>query len=176
MLKTAKILIWVSKLQKAHRHHCASHSQERVTLKNEVSPQEKWNVSKYRRERKWQKSLFSASPALTISIPHHTYFCRDPSEIRLLPMCCLSSSLLKSTSITALFSFVSEHACKDFTCKLREFCISPDLLCDDVNHCGDGSDEATSTTCTREHTSKETFIYQRKWWPPMNVKINAQFD
>ncbi|XP_065347382.1 uncharacterized protein loaf isoform X2 [Cloeon dipterum] len=44
-----------------------------------------------------------------------------------------------------------KHACKDFTCKVQEFCISPDLLCDDVNHCGDNSDEAGSDKCPPGH-------------------------
>ncbi|PSN49499.1 hypothetical protein C0J52_14272, partial [Blattella germanica] len=33
-----------------------------------------------------------------------------------------------------------EHACEDFRCN-REFCIHNDLVCDEVNHCGDSSDE-----------------------------------
>ncbi|CAD6208556.1 GSCOCG00012737001-RA-CDS, partial [Cotesia congregata] len=40
------------------------------------------------------------------------------------------------------------HACKDFRCSLNEFCIDEDLVCDSVNHCGDGSDEAPSALCT----------------------------
>ncbi|XP_049831185.1 uncharacterized protein LOC126272400 isoform X2 [Schistocerca gregaria] len=39
-----------------------------------------------------------------------------------------------------------KHACEDFRCT-REFCIDTDLVCDDVNHCGDASDEAGSTVC-----------------------------
>lgn len=35
-----------------------------------------------------------------------------------------------------------EHACHSFRCTIREFCIHPNLMCDGVNHCGDGSDEA----------------------------------
>lgn len=38
-------------------------------------------------------------------------------------------------------------ACEDFRCN-REFCIHSDLICDDVNHCGDGSDELSSARCT----------------------------
>ncbi|KAG5685045.1 hypothetical protein PVAND_014247 [Polypedilum vanderplanki] len=41
----------------------------------------------------------------------------------------------------------SKHTCKDFRCTTKEFCISPDLLCDNVNHCEDGSDEAIGTLC-----------------------------
>ncbi|XP_017764103.1 PREDICTED: enteropeptidase-like [Eufriesea mexicana] len=40
-----------------------------------------------------------------------------------------------------------KHTCKDFRCTQNEFCIETDLLCDGVNHCGDASDEATSTLC-----------------------------
>lgn len=40
-----------------------------------------------------------------------------------------------------------DHACKDFRCKTNEFCISRDLLCDNVNHCGDGSDESSHAHC-----------------------------
>lgn len=46
-----------------------------------------------------------------------------------------------------------EHACKDFRCNTREFCIHPDLVCDGVNHCGDGSDEVTSTICQSEYSN-----------------------
>ncbi|XP_021914200.1 uncharacterized protein LOC110827133 isoform X2 [Zootermopsis nevadensis] len=40
-----------------------------------------------------------------------------------------------------------KHACEDFRCD-REFCIHTDLVCDEVNHCGDGSDELSSAVCT----------------------------
>lgn len=40
-----------------------------------------------------------------------------------------------------------EHSCQNFRCTTKEFCIHPDLLCDNVNHCEDGSDEAIGTTC-----------------------------
>lgn len=46
-----------------------------------------------------------------------------------------------------LLFFISEHACKDFRCAQVEYCISPDLLCDQVNHCSDGSDEGVSANC-----------------------------
>ncbi|XP_034111374.1 uncharacterized protein LOC117572592 [Drosophila albomicans] len=46
-----------------------------------------------------------------------------------------------------------KHTCKDFTCATREFCISPDLLCDGVNHCGDNSDESVQNLCQNETTS-----------------------
>ncbi|KAJ6645592.1 hypothetical protein Bhyg_00799, partial [Pseudolycoriella hygida] len=47
-----------------------------------------------------------------------------------------------------------KHACKDFRCNSREFCIHPDLVCDGVNHCGDGSDEIASTICQNEDSNK----------------------
>ena len=46
-----------------------------------------------------------------------------------------------------LLSFFAEHTCKDFRCTSKEFCISPDLLCDNVNHCEDGSDEEIGRLC-----------------------------
>ncbi|KAF4524710.1 hypothetical protein B566_EDAN013944, partial [Ephemera danica] len=47
------------------------------------------------------------------------------------------------------------HACKEFRCTLQEFCISPDLECDEVNHCGDNSDEAATCPLTHQtHGSK----------------------
>ncbi|XP_065573491.1 uncharacterized protein LOC136035554 isoform X2 [Artemia franciscana] len=47
-------------------------------------------------------------------------------------------------TITA-FKDKADHLCKenDFKCSKRDFCISKDLLCDGVNHCGDNSDEYT---------------------------------
>ncbi|XP_046403119.1 neuropilin and tolloid-like protein 2 isoform X2 [Ischnura elegans] len=42
-----------------------------------------------------------------------------------------------------------KHACKDFRCTLKEFCVDNDLVCDGVNHCFDGSDEEASNSCTR---------------------------
>ncbi|XP_070494699.1 uncharacterized protein [Chironomus tepperi] len=40
-----------------------------------------------------------------------------------------------------------KHACRDFRCHAKEFCIHPDLLCDGVNHCSDASDESTAANC-----------------------------
>ncbi|XP_076546802.1 uncharacterized protein LOC117611637 isoform X2 [Osmia lignaria lignaria] len=54
-----------------------------------------------------------------------------------------------------------KHACKDFRCTQNEFCIETDLLCDGVNHCGDGSDEATSI-CANSETS--TILGMQKIW------------
>ncbi|KAK7790341.1 hypothetical protein R5R35_003689 [Gryllus longicercus] len=46
---------------------------------------------------------------------------------------------------------VAEHACEDFRCE-RDYCIATDLVCDDVNHCGDGSDEAgVLATCAQNN-------------------------
>ncbi|XP_014278213.1 uncharacterized protein loaf [Halyomorpha halys] len=42
-----------------------------------------------------------------------------------------------------------KHACKEFRCTLKEFCIASDLVCDGVNHCADGSDELLSSQCAR---------------------------
>ena len=36
--------------------------------------------------------------------------------------------------------FISALNCKDFKC-FNTFCISRDLICDKINHCGDNSDE-----------------------------------
>ncbi|XP_074101796.1 uncharacterized protein LOC141529218 isoform X4 [Cotesia typhae] len=55
-----------------------------------------------------------------------------------------------------------KHACKDFRCSLNEFCIDEDLVCDTVNHCGDGSDEAPSALCTDTKTSMILGI-QKSW-------------
>ncbi|KAL0132306.1 hypothetical protein PUN28_000234 [Cardiocondyla obscurior] len=55
-----------------------------------------------------------------------------------------------------------KHTCKDFRCTQNEFCIETDLLCDGVNHCGDGSDEATSTLCANSETS--TILGMQTTW------------
>ncbi|XP_053688430.1 uncharacterized protein LOC128737751 [Sabethes cyaneus] len=41
----------------------------------------------------------------------------------------------------------SKINCADFRCTQPEFCIHQDLLCDGVNHCADGSDEAVGSLC-----------------------------
>lgn len=56
--------------------------------------------------------------------------------------------------------FIQEHACKDFRCAQKEYCISPDLLCDQVNHCSDGSDEGVSANC-KSMFRLFLFIYQK---------------
>lgn len=45
-----------------------------------------------------------------------------------------------------------KHACTEFRCNLREFCIANDLICDNINHCADGSDEVASTLCQNSDT------------------------
>ncbi|KAK4880833.1 hypothetical protein RN001_008979 [Aquatica leii] len=40
-----------------------------------------------------------------------------------------------------------KHTCTEYQCKLRKLCIATDLLCDGINHCGDGSDESSNTLC-----------------------------
>ena len=42
---------------------------------------------------------------------------------------------------------IAESFCRDFRCAQKDFCISTDLLCDGVNHCGDNTDESTSSLC-----------------------------
>lgn len=46
-----------------------------------------------------------------------------------------------------------KHACKDFRCTTKEFCIDTDLVCDGIRHCEDGSDEAASTLCANPEAS-----------------------
>ncbi|XP_062564447.1 uncharacterized protein LOC134227158 isoform X2 [Armigeres subalbatus] len=41
----------------------------------------------------------------------------------------------------------SKINCADFRCTQPEFCISSELVCDGVNHCADGSDEAIGSQC-----------------------------
>ncbi|KAJ3653213.1 hypothetical protein Zmor_012477 [Zophobas morio] len=45
-----------------------------------------------------------------------------------------------------------KHACTEFRCNLREFCIANDLVCDGINHCADGSDESSNTICQNNET------------------------
>jgi hypothetical protein len=56
------------------------------------------------------------------------------------------------------FAF-TEHTCEDFRCN-REICIHTDLVCDEVNHCGDGSDELSSAVCTREYNLRQLAVLE----------------
>ncbi|XP_054735738.1 uncharacterized protein LOC129242870 [Anastrepha obliqua] len=60
-----------------------------------------------------------------------------------------------------------KHTCNDFTCAAREFCISPDLLCDGINHCGDNSDESV---CQSE-TAATVFGVDMTWFVLIVVGI-----
>lgn len=55
-----------------------------------------------------------------------------------------------------IFFFICflDHACKEVRCLSSEFCISTDLKCDGVNHCGDGSDESSPLCCKSIYTNK----------------------
>lgn len=44
-----------------------------------------------------------------------------------------------------------KHECKDFRCYQKEFCVHPQLLCDGISHCADGSDESP-TKCARKYS------------------------
>nr|XP_022918973.1 uncharacterized protein LOC111427861 [Onthophagus taurus] len=45
-----------------------------------------------------------------------------------------------------------KHACTEFRCTPSDFCIATDLVCDNINHCGDGSDESSSNLCQNNET------------------------
>lgn len=45
-----------------------------------------------------------------------------------------------------------KHSCTEFRCNFKDFCIATDLVCDNINHCADGSDESTSTVCQSNET------------------------
>lgn len=68
------------------------------------------------------------------------------SCISSFPTCC-RRRCLDCDTLTEYVWMCVEHSCKDFRCTTKEFCISPDLVCDNVNHCEDGSDEAIGTLC-----------------------------
>ncbi|XP_055308116.1 uncharacterized protein LOC129572197 [Sitodiplosis mosellana] len=55
-----------------------------------------------------------------------------------------------------------DHACKEFRCKSTEFCISADLMCDGINHCGDGTDEAPHSPCPNVE-AKTIFGLEMTW-------------
>ncbi|XP_064462908.1 uncharacterized protein LOC135373750 [Ornithodoros turicata] len=46
-----------------------------------------------------------------------------------------------------------KHHCGGFECRNTSFCISSDLKCDGINHCGDDSDEADSCANNEKTTS-----------------------
>jgi hypothetical protein len=45
---------------------------------------------------------------------------------------------------------------------VKEFCIHPDLLCDGINHCSDGSDESSAANCQSEINSSFFFVSNYK--------------
>ncbi|XP_046455536.1 uncharacterized protein LOC124203013 isoform X2 [Daphnia pulex] len=49
--------------------------------------------------------------------------------------------------VVTAFKDKTEFVCRDFRCAQKDFCISTDLLCDGVNHCGDNTDETTTSLC-----------------------------
>lgn len=51
-----------------------------------------------------------------------------------------------------------KHACRDFRCQSNGYCISPELLCDGINHCGDNSDESANAKCQSEYEWMITLI------------------
>ena len=51
-----------------------------------------------------------------------------------------------------LIKRTAELVCRDFRCAQKDFCISTDLLCDGVNHCGDNTDETTTSLCAGRTT------------------------
>lgn len=65
----------------------------------------------------------------------------------------------------------AEHTCKDFRCTTKEFCISPDLLCDNVNHCEDGSDEAIGTLCEGNFYSLNCHLHHYHHCSGMGVNL-----
>lgn len=53
---------------------------------------------------------------------------------------------------SSLFCFIIvDHQCKELRCLSSEFCISMDLMCDNVNHCADGTDESSHLCCMYFH-------------------------
>ncbi|OQR74481.1 hypothetical protein BIW11_09040, partial [Tropilaelaps mercedesae] len=65
--------------------------------------------------------------------------------------------------ILAMTAFTdAKHPCKQFKCwSPGKYCISTDLTCDGVNHCGDGSDEDESELCPESRWSQFIFISAR---------------
>lgn len=48
----------------------------------------------------------------------------------------------------------SPVGCRDFLC-LNSFCVTKDLICDGVNHCGDNSDETSHAFCVDDTSGTE---------------------
>ncbi|XP_025829405.1 uncharacterized protein LOC108733089 isoform X2 [Agrilus planipennis] len=63
-----------------------------------------------------------------------------------------------------------KHACTEFRCTLREFCISNDLICDEINHCADGSDESSKTLC-QNNESNTILGMEMTWFVVMIVSL-----
>lgn len=64
---------------------------------------------------------------------------------------------------------VSEHACTEFRCNLREFCIATDLVCDGIDHCADGSDESL---CQSRHQALLTNLPHQHSHVPFFISAN----
>ncbi|GIY48404.1 hypothetical protein CEXT_713391 [Caerostris extrusa] len=50
--------------------------------------------------------------------------------------------------------FTQDTGCQTFRC-LNDLCISKNLTCDGVNHCGDNSDETSQANCADESATKQ---------------------
>lgn len=49
--------------------------------------------------------------------------------------------------------------CKNFRC-LNDLCISQNLTCDGVNHCGDNSDETSEALCGGKESKSALYFYE----------------
>ena len=73
------------------------------------------------------------------------------------------------------FNFLStaELVCRDFRCAQKDFCISTDLLCDGVNHCGDNTDETTTSLCAGKtisyHTTRQLIYFMLSIHPGLTT-------
>ncbi|XP_019873178.1 uncharacterized protein LOC109601377 [Aethina tumida] len=57
-----------------------------------------------------------------------------------------------------------KHACTEFRCQLREFCIATDLVCDGINHCADGSDESAANSLCQSNDSGTILGLEVTWF------------